>query len=129
MLYIYIYIYIFKIHIEYIWQADIVARAGFKRAKIFTHNTQYLDALEKVGMKHLVVSIPNHELVGYNAKAANALVHKLTAYAGITFDIVVGNEPLASWYGGKYLTLILRLTLTLNPGQALTPYPNTKSRP
>ena len=51
-------------------------------------------------MTHLAVSIPNGELVGYNAAKAKALVEKLTAFtaAGITCDIVVGNEPLASWY-------------------------------
>lgn len=89
--------------------AKIVARAGFTRAKIFSHNTEYMNALKNVGMKHLVVSIPNGELVGYNAAKANAFVQKLTTFtdAGITCDIVVGNEPLASWYSNKYRNLIV----------------------
>ena len=60
-------------------------------------------------MKHLVVSIPNGELVGYDKARANALVQKLTALteAGITCDVVVGNEPLAPWYNGKYRSLVI----------------------
>lgn len=57
----------------------------------------------------MVVSIPNGELVGYNSAKASALVHKLSTFtdAGMTFDVVVGNEPLASWYGGRYRNLVV----------------------
>ena len=90
-------------------QANIVHRAGFTRAKIFSYDTEYMDALKNVGMKHLAVSIPNVELVGFDTSKANALVQKLTTFtdAGVTCDVIVGNEPLASWYKGKYRNLVV----------------------
>ena len=87
--------------------ALLASRCPVAHAKLFNYRADYLTALRDAGFQHVVVSLPNKHLSDTNAPSALARVLAPFAAAGMHLTVAVGNEPLASWYGGKYDSLLV----------------------
>jgi len=84
----------------------IVAAGGVRPMKLFNYDATSIAALQSAGITHVSVSVPNVNLPQLNASTSFAAgvcqVLKPFIDAGMQFQVMVGNEPLASWYNGAY---------------------------
>jgi len=83
---------------------------GIQCVRLWDYDISYLKALLNVGIRDVLVYVPTHEIAELadgshgspNDKALSvARTLKPFANQGMSLRIAVGNEPLASWEGGK----------------------------
>lgn len=84
----------------------LVKERGIRSVKLFQFDAQLLDALAKADVREVVLGIPNYELHALATKEGHAakLAEQLVAYCGLVSLVTVGNEPLADWWAGQYIT-------------------------
>jgi exo-beta-1,3-glucanase (GH17 family) len=89
-----------------------IAALPVGRAKTFSYqgaDLQFIQAAS-AGNLRLAVGIPNAELEALAQGHTQALIAAIKPYAKSIDWLCVGNEPLASWYGGKYRDVVAPAT-------------------
>jgi hypothetical protein len=99
--------------------AALVRARGLHRVKLYQYDAALVGALAAAGVREFVVGIPNAELHNLALSLSHAVhvVDAMAAHADLISLVVVGNEPLAKWWGGQF-TEQLHLALA-HVGQAL----------
>lgn len=84
--------------------AAIVRARGITRAKLYQYSPTLIRTLETAGVREMVVGIPNLELrnLAISPGHADKLVAEMEPFQHLISHVAVGNEPLASWWGGEF---------------------------
>lgn len=86
-----------------------IAALPVGRAKTFSYHggdLQFIQAASASNLR-LAVGIPNAELEALAHGQTQALIAAIKPYARSIDWLCVGNEPLGSWHGGRYLNLLV----------------------
>lgn len=86
-----------------------IAALPVGRAKTFSYHgadLQFIQAASTSNLR-LAVGIPNAELEALASGQTQALITAIRPYARSIEWLCVGNEPLGSWHGGRYLNFLV----------------------
>src|SRR5215510_2858525 len=92
--------------------AELISKlssGSVKSAKIFSHQDSDL-AFMKAARAHrltLAVGCTNAELADLAAGKTKPLVDVIRQFTDVVAWVCVGNEPLGSWYGGQYNSVLV----------------------
>ena len=89
--------------------ATQIAALPVMRAKTFSYHGADLQFIQAASTRNLrlAVGIPNAELEALAKGQTQALIAAIKPYARSIEFLCVGNEPLGSWHGGRYLNLLV----------------------